>query len=181
MRILYIEDDLEYANLIQTFLAGYGLRPELDVARTMNEGVSMVETVMVETVKETERSPYDLILLDLILPDSRNPIETYQTASKAAIDIPIVVMTGMYDESLIKKLIDLGARSYLIKPQTNRALLDRTIEFVIENQRIRQAMTIMQTEQMKGRGRLDELIDSAIAHRKRKAAEKQAQNSETAD
>lgn len=29
--------------------------------------------------------------------------------------------------------------------------------------------------------RLDELIDSAIAHRKRKAAEKQAQNSETAD
>ena len=157
MRILYIEDDFEYARLIQTFLAGSDLKPELDLARTVNEGVTKANAA-----QEADTNYYDVVLLDLLLPDSDNPTETFERVFDALENVPIIVMTSMHDEFLIKRLVALGAHSYLIKPQTNRALLTRTIEFVIENHHIYQSMATLQAEDLQARQRLEERTKELI-------------------
>ena len=155
MRILYIEDDPDYARLVQTFLADSALKPEVDLARTMHDGIAKARTALKE-----ETSRYDVVLLDLLLPDSEDPVETFEQIFGMLETTPIIVMTSMYDESLIKELIDRGARSYLIKPQTNHALLIRTLEFVLTNQQIRDLLTTIQVESSQSRKSLTDLIES---------------------
>src|SRR5690606_311996 len=60
------------------------------------------------------RETFDVILLDMNLPDSTGE-ETYQTALKKAAKIPIIMMTGMEDELLAEDAIRSGAQDYLSK------------------------------------------------------------------
>jgi hypothetical protein len=53
----------------------------------------------------------------------------------AAPSVPIVVMTGMNDQSVAIEAMRMGAQDYLVKGQVDEAMLGRTIRYAIERKR----------------------------------------------
>lgn len=64
----------------------------------------------------------DVILLDLSLPDASGT-EGYTRLANAAPGVPIIVLTGVGDAEMEKRLMSLGTRDYLRKSHFDGALL----------------------------------------------------------
>lgn len=88
---------------------------------------------------------FDVILLDLVLPDS-NGLDTFIQIQAQNPATPIVVLTGMADENLAMSAMKAGAQDYLIKGQVSGSdLLLRSMRYAIERKRIE--ATLQQREQ----------------------------------
>ena len=74
---------------------------------------------------------FDIILLDLSLPDSQG-LETFYTMHERAADVPIVVLSGYNDESIAVRAVQAGAQDYLVEGQVDDNLLVRSIRYAIE-------------------------------------------------
>ena len=74
------------------------------------------------------------ILLDLSLPDSQG-LDTFTRIRGAAPDIPIVVLSGLADETLAMRAVHDGAQDYLVKGQVDGGTLLRALRYAIERQR----------------------------------------------
>jgi len=79
---------------------------------------------------------FDLILLDLGLPDSTG-LDTISRIIAVAPDVPVVVLTGRDDEDIGRACIDAGAQDYLCKGWMTPENLGRVISFTLR--RIREA------------------------------------------
>ena len=79
---------------------------------------------------------FDLVLLDLGLPDSSG-IETIQEVHGASPNIPIVVLTGLADEQMGLEAIRKGAEDYLVKGESLKYTLARTIRYAVERKQTR--------------------------------------------
>lgn len=77
---------------------------------------------------------FDVVLLDLWLPDESG-LATLTSVHAHAPFIPIVVLTGLDDESLAVNAVRLGAQDYLVKGQVNGSLLVRAIRYATERHR----------------------------------------------
>jgi diguanylate cyclase (GGDEF)-like protein/PAS domain S-box-containing protein len=73
----------------------------------------------------------DIILLDLGLPDAQG-LEAVRRTHAAAPHTPLVVLTGMDDESLAIQTLQEGAQDYLVKGQIETRGLPRTLRYAIE-------------------------------------------------
>jgi len=73
---------------------------------------------------------YDVVVLDLTLPDSSG-LETYFQARAAAEDTPIIILTGNDDEELAKQLVEHGADSYIMKGSTEPPQVYRHVVNVV--------------------------------------------------
>ncbi|MGQ0793187.1 MAG: response regulator [Deltaproteobacteria bacterium] len=76
----------------------------------------------------------DLILLDVSLPDAEG-VSAFISARAKAPDIPIVVITGVADETLAIEAVQSGAQDYLIRGLIDTRLLERAISHAIERQK----------------------------------------------
>ncbi len=74
---------------------------------------------MAESVAEAEQllseKVYDLILLDIIMPD-RDGMEFLQQISASDPDIPVIMVSGVSDTRKVVEAIQLGAFDYITKP-----------------------------------------------------------------
>lgn len=77
---------------------------------------------------------FDVLLLDLNLPDSRG-LNTVSQAIVHAPWMPIVVLTSVDDEASGMEAVCRGAQDYLIKGEVDGWLLARTIRYAIERKR----------------------------------------------
>ena len=82
----------------------------------------------------TERQT-DLILLDLGLPDSQG-LDTLDKVHDISPLTPIVIMTGLNDESIGIAAVARGAQDYLVKGDINERALKRVINYTIERKKI---------------------------------------------
>lgn len=73
----------------------------------------------------------DIILLDLSLPDAQG-LDCFYQVHCGAPHIPIVVLTGLEDESVGSQAMQAGAQDYLVKGQVSAVLLTRSIRYAIE-------------------------------------------------
>ena len=85
---------------------------------------------------------FDVILLDLSLPDSKG-LETFFALHAHAGEVPIVVLSGYNDERAAVKAVQSGAEDYLVKGQVNDHTLVRSIRYAIERSRRRHAEEAM--------------------------------------
>ena len=74
---------------------------------------------------------FDAVLLDLGLPDASG-LEAVLPVSRAAPDVPIVVLSGMEDEQLAVQAVQLGAQDYLVKGLGTGKVGARSIRYAIE-------------------------------------------------
>ncbi len=77
----------------------------------------------------------NIVLLDLGLPDAEGLAAVRQVHAVAP-SIPLVVLTGLDDESLAIQALQEGAQDYLIKGQIDSHALIRAIRYAIERQRM---------------------------------------------
>ncbi len=77
---------------------------------------------------------FDVILLDLSLPDSQG-LPTFERTQQVAAKVPIIVLSGLDDESLALQAVRQGAQDYLAKGEVTGYFLFRSIRYAIERKR----------------------------------------------
>ncbi len=85
-------------------------------------------------IRRCAEDVFDVILLDLALPDSQG-LGTFIRMHAHADGVPIVVLSGYDDEITAMKAVQAGAEDYLVKGQVNDNLLVRSIRYAIERSR----------------------------------------------
>ncbi len=83
------------------------------------------------TLDMLQRATPDVLLLDLGLPDS-DGLETFISVHEQAPHVPIVVSTGIADEELAVLALRHGAQDYLVKGQTDRLTLIKSLVYAVE-------------------------------------------------
>jgi len=88
-----------------------------------------------EAIKAIDTQEFDLVLLDLELPDMNGEdVLKYLKKNSLSMDIPVLIMTGRYDANTIGKLIKQGANEFFTKPFIPEELLLK-IDFWIDSRR----------------------------------------------
>jgi diguanylate cyclase (GGDEF)-like protein/PAS domain S-box-containing protein len=125
-RVLLVEDEPGDAHLI---------RSTLHAARTVNFYITWVTTLAETRAQLHESLPYDVLLLDLSLPDSSG-LETVHACRQAAGPLPIIVLTGHDDTEFALRTLDYGAQDYLVKGSFDTEGLIRAIRYAISRARL---------------------------------------------
>ena len=124
--ILLVEDNAADARLVVEMLrdaAADGIFPlSYEVIRAKR--LSQAERLL-------EGAAYDVILIDLSLPDSHG-LETFTSVHQKAPSAPVVVLTGLSDEAMGIRAVKDGAQDYLVKGEVDSGILARSIRFAIE-------------------------------------------------
>ncbi len=128
-RVLLIEDSPSDTQLVRSALVD--LRD-----RDLFGPIFMISsaTHLSQAVARLAHEDFDIILLDLSLPDSEDLEDTFNRIHRAGPSIPIIVMTGLGDELLGLKMVRYGAQDYLVKSKVERYLLVKAICYAIERQ-----------------------------------------------
>jgi signal transduction histidine kinase len=87
-----------------------------------------------EAVEALKQHSFDLVLLDLSLPDAHG-VDTMVRMRNAAPMLPIVIMTGLDDQALAIEAMRKGAQDYLVKGRVDSAWLARAVRYAIERKR----------------------------------------------
>jgi PAS domain S-box-containing protein len=127
--ILLVEDNPGDARLLEWYLSKPG---------TGDFQVKRAERLS-DALRELAATRFDLVLLDLSLPDSAG-LDTVRSARRAAGMTPIVVMTGLDDEETALAALRDGAQDYLVKGKFNNRELTRSLHYAIERERVEQAL-----------------------------------------
>lgn len=124
INILLIEDNPSDARLIEEMLKEIkNLKFNLVWVETLKDGF-----------KHIDNKNYDVILLDLNLPDSSGLNTAYKTCKKVQ-NIPIIVLTVNDDFQIGVEAVKAGTQDYLIKNEVSSNLLLRSIQHAIERNR----------------------------------------------
>lgn len=79
-------------------------------------------------------SEVDCVLLDLSLPDATG-LEALARVRELAPDVPVVVLSGLEDETLAMEAMSRGAQDYLLKGDADGPLIERSVLYAIERKR----------------------------------------------
>ncbi|HSO25213.1 MAG TPA: PAS domain S-box protein [Methanobacteriaceae archaeon] len=82
-----------------------------------------------------KNSKFDILLLDLSLPDSYG-IETFNEIYQKMPRLPIIILSGLSDEQLALNAVAKGAQDYLVKGSVDSNLLVRSIKYAIERKQL---------------------------------------------
>ncbi|HYX16131.1 MAG TPA: response regulator [Nostoc sp.] len=129
IKVLLVEDNPGDVFLLQEFLKE---------VTTVVVDLMPVERLS-EALNYLAKELFDVILLDLSLPDSQG-LETFVIAHHQAKATPIIVLTGINDETLAIRAMQEGAQDYLVKGQVTGDLLVRSMRYAIERQRADNAL-----------------------------------------
>lgn len=125
VRILLVEDNPGDARLLRfTLQEAQSLRFDLVHASRLSEAL--------EQVRE---GAFGVVLLDLSLPDAHG-METVTRMLDAAPGVPIIVLTGLTDETVAVQAVQAGAQDYLVKGSVDGGTLARAIRYAMERKRL---------------------------------------------
>ena len=126
MRVLLVEDDRDYAAMLVA---------ELDAAVVEVQRAGSLAAAQVEL----SRAQFDVVLLDLGLPDSAG-LATFETLHAAVPEMPMVILTGNTDDGLAALAMQRGAQDYLVKGEADASVLVRALRYARERSAFRQSM-----------------------------------------
>ncbi len=132
LKVLLVEDNAYEAELIEDLLSGMSDNDAQQISLTKVERLS-------EAILHLNQEKFDIILLDLSLPDSWG-IETVTSIQQHGVSVPIVVLTGQNDQELALRLISVGVQDYLVKRKIDGELLMRSLRYAIERQNSQDAL-----------------------------------------
>ncbi len=127
VRVLLIEDDPDYVMLLSVYIneaCGESLKYVLESAVSLQSGLDLLA-----------RQEYDIVLLDLMLPDSRG-LETLVAVRAKAASVPVVVLTNLNQEDAGLEAIVHGAQDFLPKSKLDAGRLRHAIGFALARDRL---------------------------------------------
>ena len=117
IKIFLVEDDPDYVLLTRELLGDGAKGVKFRSAGTLDAAAGEI----------TAWRP-DLVLLDLMLPDSKG-LATLRAVCSRFPSLPVIVLTSVSDKLLGDKAIAEGAQDYLVKGRFDSAALLRTIKY----------------------------------------------------
>ena len=144
VKILLVEDSPSDAELLQESLA--------------DDGNGAFHFALAETwqsaVAQLQHEPFDVMLLDLSLPDTMGR-ETFLRARAQAPQMPILVLTGSTDEDIGLAAVRHGIQDYLVKGQADGRQTARAIHYAIERKQAETALKQAEAKLQEERDRLE--------------------------
>ncbi len=123
--ILVVEDNLGDLVLVEEYLDDYILNPQLVNAQSFRDASSLLQDTS---------NPFDVILLDLSLPDKKGE-ELVTDILKISGDIPVIILTGYTDMPFSIRSLKLGISDYLVKDILTPLALYKSILHNIERKK----------------------------------------------
>lgn len=121
LKILMVEDNPGDARLIGEMLEEADfIGFELILATRLDEGL-----------KQLIKRDFDVILLDLFLPDGQG-MNNVAIFNEQAPHLPIIILTAISDEEFAINAVGDGIQDYLVKGQFDSRLLARSIRYAVE-------------------------------------------------
>jgi diguanylate cyclase (GGDEF)-like protein/PAS domain S-box-containing protein len=131
-KILFlVEDNPGDARLLREMLSDHG-SPETELTHVACMG---------DAEKHLAQQAVDIILLDLGLPDAHG-LDAVRRARSAAPHVPLVVLTGLDDESVATQALQEGAQDFLIKGQIDGRGLIRALRYAVERKASEEALFV---------------------------------------
>jgi PAS domain S-box-containing protein len=122
--ILVVEDNPGDCMLIEEFLEEQIIAPHLTFASSYARARDEIEA-------QTPKKSFDVILLDLTLPDvSGEPL--IREILGLQVKIPVIVLTGYADMRFSVRSLSLGVADYILKDDLNASILYKSIIYSIE-------------------------------------------------
>jgi signal transduction histidine kinase len=161
LKVLVVEDNLVDQRILESMLTE---SPHIT-------SFLKITGTITEALKFLEQYEFDIIVLDLNLPDSRG-VETLMQINSRFPHVSVVVNTGAYEDELGLQTLSLGAQDFLLKGKYNAYVLNKVLHFCLERKRLEMELRktlkqlkdtqnqLIQTEKMKVVGGLA----SGIAH-----------------
>lgn len=127
LRILLIEDSPTQARAIGLVLEGAGF--EVATAQSAEEGLARLDD-----------EPFEMVLTDLMLPGASGLDVCRRINADARWQrIPVVLLTGVDDESMAAQALHEGAQDYLVKGEVNDRWIVRSVRNAIERMQSQRA------------------------------------------
>ncbi|HEV8184312.1 MAG TPA: PAS domain S-box protein [Chthoniobacterales bacterium] len=92
-------------------------------------------TSLAEALERVTTNQFDIVLLDLGLPDS-DGMATLESVRSANSEIAIIILTGREDDELVRMAVRIGADDYFVKGEIAIAALIRAVGYAIERRRL---------------------------------------------
>ena len=123
---LLIEDNPDDAVLIHRYLTGLpDVRYTVTHVKLLAQGLDVLKQIL-----------FDIVLLDLGLPDGPGGLKTFEKVYAHAPHVPVIVLTGHDDDASAVESVQKGAQDYLVKGQVTGVLLGRSIRYAIERKKM---------------------------------------------
>ena len=129
IKVLLIEDNPGDARMVKEMLVDAGA----DKFRLVRAGLIRDGLLLLKGEE------YHVILLDLSLPDGQG-LDTMRQVCAAAPRLPVVILTGLDDETIAVQAVQEGAQDYLVKGQMDGNLLARAIRYAIERKHVEERL-----------------------------------------
>lgn len=121
IRILLVEDNPADQRLVEIYLQeSTMIDPAIKKVAELKQGLLALE-----------EGEFDIVLLDLTLPDSSG-FATIKTMLDEFPEQTVIVMTGLEDEVVALNSVKAGAQDFIVKGQFDSNLLSRTITYAKE-------------------------------------------------
>ncbi|MEU3651520.1 response regulator [Streptomyces sp. NPDC032161] len=117
IRVLVVEDDPVAADAHRLYV---GRVPGFEVAAVAHSRA--------EAVRALDRTPVDLLLLDLYLPDGHG-LHLLRSLRAAGHSADVIAVTSARDLSVVREGVSLGVVQYVLKPFTFATLRDRLVRY----------------------------------------------------
>jgi signal transduction histidine kinase len=135
-RVLVVDDCAADRNLLRLSLLETPHHYNLEFAERLSEGLEKLRS-----------QPFDVLLLDLDLPDSKGN-ETVKTVISKAPGVPILILSGSDNEPLALKAVRAGAQDYIVKGRMDSHALTRAMHHAIERHQVITALRETRQKQL---------------------------------
>lgn len=151
-RVLLIEDNPDDACFLHEALS-----------ETREEQIELVHVEQLDdAAKRLRQETFQVILLDLSLPDSQG-IETVLRVQDEAPSVPIIVLTGLDDDNIALQAVRAGAQDYLVKGNIDARILVRSIRYASERKQAYEEMARLAADLARANRVKDDFL-SVISH-----------------
>ncbi|MGW0960404.1 response regulator [Streptomyces gelaticus] len=117
IQVLVVEDDPVAADAHRLY-----------VGRVPGFTVAAVAHSRAEAVRALDRTPVDLLLLDLYLPDGHG-LQLLRSLRAAGHSADVIAVTSARDLAVVREGVSLGVVQYVLKPFTFATLRDRLVRY----------------------------------------------------
>jgi Flp pilus assembly CpaE family ATPase len=120
LRLLLIEDNIVNARIVEAMLS------------RVEDQTFQIQCAdsLVAALDLLAHNIFDVALVDLTLPDSKG-LDTFLTVQRNAPLLPIIVLTGLEDESVALNAVQQGAQDFLAKGALNKEALLRSLNYAM--------------------------------------------------
>ncbi|MDB9438848.1 response regulator [Dolichospermum lemmermannii CS-548] len=138
-RLLVVDDNTINREILHHQAISWGMH--IDEVDSAIAGLAALETAA------TEQMPYDIAIIDMQMPEIDGLTLAIQIRKNPAIaNVPLIMLTSTNQRDEIKKALDIGFISYLVKPVKPTRLLDTIMNIVGSQSKINNSQIAINEE-----------------------------------